>query len=206
MAVIYDDNGTPRKSIDILDDTIDGKTITKGTITRDQLAPDIAQQIGIVGEVRMWLTNTAPNEWLICDGSSIDKGVYSALFDVIGYTYGGAGNVFNLPNMKGKVMVGRDAGQVEFANLGTSGGSKTHTLSINEIPSHNHNLTDPGHNHGYHRGVAVGNTGIQGGIDIGYYDDFTDTATTGITIQSEGGGLAHNNLQPYLTVQWIIKY
>lgn len=84
-----------------------------------------------------------PPGWLLCDGSAVSRTQYAALFAAIGTTYGvGDGNAtFNLPNLKGKVIVGQDAAQTEFDGLGESGGFKTHTLVAGEMPIHNHGIT-----------------------------------------------------------------
>lgn len=91
--------------------------------------------------------SVVPGGWLLCDGAAISRSAYSALFAVIGVAHGvGDGSTtFNLPNIKGRVVVGRDSGQTEFDVLGEVGGSKTHTLVVGEIPSHGH--TQNAHNH-----------------------------------------------------------
>lgn len=89
---------------------------------------------------------SAPSGWLYCDGSAVSRTTYSDLYAVIGTTYGsGDGSTtFNLPNTSGRVPVGLDSGDSDFNTAGNTGGSKTHTLSTAEIPSHNHSID---HNH-----------------------------------------------------------
>jgi microcystin-dependent protein len=141
------------------------------------------------GEITMWPGATAPEGWMLCDGAAVSRTSYHELFAVIGTTYGaGDGSTtFNLPNLKGRVPVGRDAAQTEFDALGESGGAKTHTLTTAEIPSHSHGLTQT-----Y---VTAGGVGVAA---------ITYTATSSNTGPSGGGG-AHNNLQPYLTLNYIIR-
>ncbi len=93
-----------------------------------------------VGTILPFSGSTIPPKFLLCDGSEISRITYSDLFNVIGTTYGsGDGSTtFNLPNLKGKVPAGLDTSQSEFNTLGKTGGSKTHTLTINEMPSHTH--------------------------------------------------------------------
>lgn len=151
----------------------------------------------------------APALWLPCDGAAVSRTTYSALFAAIGTAYGaGDGSTtFNVPSLKGRVPVGYDSGQTEFNALNKSGGAKTHTLSTSEIPSHNHGVNDPGHAHKVHGSYIT--TGASAYIaarwDGGYADvGGIEGATTGITIQNAGGGGSHNNLQPYLTLNYAI--
>lgn len=139
------------------------------------------------GSIIQWSSNTAPANWLICDGSAVSRTVYSSLFAVIGTTYGtGDGSTtFNLPDLRGRVPVGKNAGT--FSSLAGTGGEEAHTLTVNEMPSHNHGST-------YSDGVTPKNSiWLGGGTSVGF--GFTNT----------GGGQAHNNLQPYLVVNYIIK-
>ena len=151
------------------------------------------------GSITMFAGSTAPTGYLLCDGSAISRTTYSALYDVIGTTYGtGDGSTtFNLPNLNGKVPVGLDSSDTDFDTLGETGGEKTHTLTIDEMPSHNHN------------GGILTNNAVSGGAR--YY--FTSTGATNgtnfsnsLNISNTGGGQAHNILQPYVVLNYIIKY
>jgi microcystin-dependent protein len=109
------------------------------------------------GVINMWATTTAPTSWLLCDGTAVSRTTYAALFAVISTTYGvGDGSTtFNVPNLKGKVPVGRDSADSSFDTMGETGGAKTHTLSSSEsgVPVHGHantatfNGTAASHNH-----------------------------------------------------------
>jgi microcystin-dependent protein len=167
------------------------------------------------GTVLSYVANLPPNGWLICDGSEVSRQIYSKLFNVIGETYG-AGDTettFNLPNLTGRVVVGYDSSQTEFDQLGEMGGANTHTLTVDEIPSHNHGVTDPGHTHGYVDTFRSGNQntdnvfGTETAADepATNQNKTTNSSTTGITINNTGGGEAHNNLQPYTVLNYIIK-
>ena len=97
------------------------------------------QGIGVAsGVISQFAGSTAPTGYLLCEGQSVDTTTYADLFAVIGYTYGGSGANFTIPNLKGKIPVGRDSTQVEFDVLGESSGSKTHALIAANLPPHTH--------------------------------------------------------------------
>lgn len=146
-----------------------------------------------VGTVKMFAGSAAPTGYLICDGSAVSRSIYANLFSVIGTTYGAGdeSTTFNLPNLKGKIVAGLDANDTSFNTLGKTGGEKTHTLNINEIPSHTHALDILGS--GGETPAGLNYTVSAGGAN----SNFT---------QLTGGGQAHNNLQPYLVMNYIIKY
>lgn len=154
------------------------------------------------GAITMFAGATPPSGWLLCDGMLISRATYAELFAVIGTSYGaGDGSTtFALPNMKGRVPVGVDSGQAEFAGLGSSGGEKTHVLSAAEIPPHQHEVIG-----GY---VKPGNTG--GGqsspVPQGSYYGFYYVLPQSFTAANTGGGGAHNNLQPFLAINYLIHH
>jgi len=156
------------------------------------------------GSIIQFAGQTAPAGFLICDGSAISRNNYSDLFTTIGTTYGAGdeSTTFNLPNLKGKVPVGYDSTQTEFNTLGETGGEKTHTLTTNEMPSHEHNIIDAGNGAvrplGY--GESSGHTGIVRTDANVSWDDHVFKAS------ATGGGQEHNNLQPYIVLNYIIKY
>lgn len=149
------------------------------------------------GTMALWPSDIAPTNWLLCDGTAVSRTTYASLFAAVGTKYG-AGNgstTFNLPNLKGRVPVGRDAAQAEFDTLGETGGAKTHTLTVAEMPAHGHN-------------VQGGTNGYTGGIAGGLFFSNNPPSHAGYTglINNTGGGGAHNNLQPYQVVNYIIKF
>ncbi len=138
-----------------------------------------------VDSIQMYMGSTAPTGWLICNGQSFDALTYPDLNALLG------GNT--TPNFKGRFALGArpwpvDSGTTNY-ELDATGGEEEHTLTINEIPSHNHSIV-------YREGEENG-----AGND---YSDIGDTGTSSNT-ENTGGGQAHNNMPPYLVVNYIIK-
>lgn len=158
------------------------------------------------GSIIAYAGTTAPSGWLLCDGTLNGVGTYPALYSVIQNAFGGIPNInFNLPDLRGKTVIGAGAGPglTSRALYGT-GGEENHTLTLNEMPSHTHSITDPGHFHtqvGQGEGYAASN----GGNGNRANPANTTTNVTNISINANGGGLAHNVMQPFLTLNYIIK-
>lgn len=148
-----------------------------------------------IGDIKITACSNAPAGWLTCDGSAISRTDYSNLFSAIGTTYGsGDGSTtFNIPNLKGRVVVGIDGSDTDFSAIGKTGGEKAHRLTVNEMPSHTHGasyytIAQPG-------GSSVGK--LSGGSSYSLIRGDTTTSNT-------GNGTAHNNLQPYMALNYII--
>ena len=179
--------------------------IPAGDITSGQLAP--AQGGVPTGAIMMWYTNTAPSGWLICNGQSTTG--YTALAAVVGAT---------VPDMRTRVPVGRhDSAGTFFVNPGTTGGTETVTLTEAQMPSHthiqnSHTHIQDAHSHG--GVIIIGGISVPQGSYYGSYGQYGTTNTnnttatnqyTTATNQNTGGGQAHNNLQPYIVINYIIK-
>lgn len=159
-----------------------------------------------VGAIMPYGGDSDPAYWLICDGRAVSRTAYAELFAVIGTTYGtGDGSTtFNLPNLKGKVAIGSDTGY----NLGDSGGEAVHTLNQNEIPNYNIGFhpVAPAYHTQYNNGGFIGTS-----IAKGSHTSVTNPSSTsgnvqyGYNVYTNGGGQAHNNMQPYLVTNYIIK-
>lgn len=136
--------------------------------------------------------NNVPQGFLLCDGSAVNRTTYADLFAVLGTTYGEGDNstTFNLPDMRGKVAVGLNT-KGAFDSLGKSTGEKAHQLTIAEMPSHEHNLA------------------IDGGSDAGVMDRVMlngyNSARWYSNVRATGGNQSHNNIQPSLVFNYIIK-
>jgi microcystin-dependent protein len=155
------------------------------------LKADFNLQSTPIGGVTQYAGATSPSSsWAICDGAAVSRTTYATLFTRIGTTYGVGDNstTFNLPNLKGRVPVGLDSTQTEFDTLAETGGAKTHTLTIPEMPSHNHT----------HNGTAAANFAGSGGLQ-------GTQVTQPAVINNTGGGLPHNNLQPYIVMNYLIR-
>ena len=167
----------------------DGTTLVSvggggGSVTGDTLP---------IGSMVPFGSINVPAGWLVCDGSEVSRTTYSELFAVIGTSYGaGDGSTtFNLPNKKGRNSVGLDTSDTDFNTIGKTGGEKTHTLTIEEMPEHNH--------YGSPLGTNNMSTNYQAGdnvyLGVGYNGSTSNT----------GGNQPHNNVQPFEVDQWIIK-
>jgi microcystin-dependent protein len=156
-----------------------------------------AQGAGIdVGVIVAFGGNVVQYGWLVCDGREYQVNSYQQLFAVIQYTYGGSGAVFRVPNLQQRFPVGAQNGSVSNGydySLGQTGGEQVHALDINEIPSHIHTFG----------GARL----IQNSYDKGYGDstNFLNNTTFITETASAGGSQAHNNVPPYLALNYIIR-
>ena len=155
------------------------------------------------GDIKYSVLSNDHHGWLKCDGRAISREFYSKLFDTIGTSFG-SGNgstTFNLPDCRGRVLgvLGQGTGLTN-RTIGNLVGAETHTLTISEMPSHNHTINDPGHTHSYVNNTNNQNTdnafATQTAADDADLNATTGSSTTGITINNTGGGNAHNNMQP----------
>ena len=145
----------------------------------------------LVGSIIMWGTNV-PAGYLLCNGSGNHTNTYRALFDVIGYNFGGSGTNFFLPDMRGVTPVGAGKGFAPTTySINSTGGVETVTLTTAQIPSHKHAMfAYPGVGSAGNYKMYWGSGAAQGASD----SDVT------------GGGESHNNMPPFRGLNFIIKY
>jgi len=159
-----------------------------------------------VGEIRMFAGNFAPVGWLFCQGQQLSISENEVLFQLIGTTYGGDGQVnFALPNIQGRTMLHQGQGPgLSSRVLSETGGTETVTLTTNQMPSHTHGVA--GHS-GAEKSASP--TGKIPGTTAATAPVYTGTATSAKTLPSNalsstGGSQPHNNLQPYLVMKCCI--
>ena len=160
-----------------------------------------------IGEIRAFAGNFAPEGWALCDGSLLAIASNTALFSLIGTTYGGDGqNTFALPDLRGRAVIhqGTGTGLSPYV-IGEQVGTETVTLAAGQMPSHAHSFAAT---------TAAGNTQTPGpsvvlastasGFPI-YDGTATPVALAPRAVSSVGGSAPHNNRQPYLAITYIIS-
>jgi microcystin-dependent protein len=176
-----------------------------------------AHQKPTVGDTKTSVISNDHMGWLLCDGRSVAISDFEFLFNVIGYSFGGSGDNFNLPNPAGRIPgivgTGRDS-NATFSTLtlalGSTIGEYNHTLTIAEMPTHNHGVTDPGHSHalttvnddynnnsGYPNNTRISAPQYDSG-NVTLWTSSVSSTTTGISINNTGGSNQHNNIQPMI--------
>lgn len=159
-----------------------------------------------LAEIRIFAGNFAPQGWAFCDGQLLPISQNTALFSLLGTTYGGDGeSTFALPDLQGRAPMHPGSGPgLTPRQLGQRGGSDTVTLTEAQIPSHTHSLRaapDPGDLAAPAPQRSLGRSA--GGFAYRQTpDSMVPLAESGTP--SVGGSQAHNNMQPYLTMHFII--
>lgn len=150
-----------------------------------------------IAEIRIFAGNFAPRSWAFCDGQLLPIAQNTALFSLIGTTYGGDGRTsMALPNMQGRSPMHPGNGPgLTPRRLGERVGTETVILNEAEIPSHTHTIF----------GTETGDerTPVNNYMEDLFYDS-TPNANSGATVSNVGGTQPHNNMQPYLALNFII--
>ena len=170
---------------------------------------------GTIGEIRLFAGNFAPRTWAFCDGQLLAVSSHDALFSILGTIYGGDGRTsFALPESRGRTVIGSGHGPgLSDRRLGSSGGSQTNTLSINQIPSHHHTASgtvNPGAS--VDEGTLSNNPTDKYAAEAAPGNDiYANTANVAmgqnnatITVLNNGGSQPFNNMQPWLALHYII--
>jgi microcystin-dependent protein len=163
-----------------------------------------------LGIIKLFAGDYAPKGWMICDGRTLSISNNEALFAIIGNRFGGDGRInFALPDLRGRVAVGMGTGTgLSPRNIASTGGKETETLTPAQIPAHTHTLN-----------------ALSGGTEVNtpknnYFPEYTNTAAKFYsvrdkgsdvllamnpeTVASVGGSQAHNNMQPFIALNYII--
>jgi microcystin-dependent protein len=120
-----------------------------GQSVTNKIAELVGNKLVPVGTVQYFSSPTAPGGWHICDGTQLDTTMYSDLFNVIGYMYGGTGSLFSLPDLRGEFIRGADLGRgIDTDRDGAAVGSMLGNLQLSEFESHNHGGATGSHDHG----------------------------------------------------------
>lgn len=191
-----------------------------GSLTVDQaklLFSDMLQvyftespTVQAIGSYMMSASDNAPPKYLLCDGAAYSRTTYADLFAEIGTNYGpGNGTTtFNIPDFRDVSPMGADGDFV--GSPGATFGETEHLLTVGEMPTHNHAVNDPGHDHRVPKQSATVNAAVNVATPAARTDNpatphiVTDTATTGIGIENTGDSLPHNNIHPVMGVKWWI--
>jgi microcystin-dependent protein len=158
-----------------------------------------------VAEIRIFPFNFAPKGWAWCDGQLLPLSQNTALFSLLGTTYGGDGkSTFALPDLQGSAPMHPGQGPgLSLHNLGELGGSQTVSLLESEIPSHTHALMSIGAP--ANRTAPQGNSIARASAGTPYAGSGpADTQLADVTVAPAGGDQPHNNMQPYLTFYFNI--
>ena len=158
-----------------------------------------------IGEIRMFAGNFAPSGWAFCDGQQLAISENDALFTLIGTTYGGDGQeTFNLPNLQSRVPIHSGTGPgLTNKVLAEMAGVESVTLTTQQIPVHTHPFlatTNPGTTTNPNPNLVSNSPNV--GL---YIEDVTGVAMNAQAITPVGGSQPHDNLQPYLTISFIIS-
>lgn len=151
-----------------------------------------------MSEIKIISWNYPPKGWAFCNGQLLPINQNQALFSLLGTTYGGDGRVnFALPDLRGRAPIHQGAGFTE----GQAGGEASHTLTMSEMTAHNHFMSGTSTTGTLNNGTA----NVFGVSQTPIYSGFSNpTPLIAGSITSVGGSQPHNNMQPYLVVNYII--
>lgn len=173
-----------------------------------------------LGVVEMYSGSTIPENYGVCDGQALSKDLYADLYQVIGTRFnkgGTASNMFCLPDLRGRFIVGQGS-DADYNTIGNTGGEKAHSLTVAELASHTHKvrvtaegtLNSPWSNNSGNFSGVFSSEGSSRGYDA-LQDDYPDHSRTRFrldtspTSESTGSGRAHENRPPYFVLFYIMR-
>lgn len=187
------------KVTELTEDTVVGGAeliyAVDGTSDKKVAISTIRKYIQPAGMIQMYGGSSAPTGWLFCDGSAVDREIYADLFTVIGTTWGVGNGVttFNVPDIRGRAPIGVGTGDgLTARTLADEVGEETHQLTKSEMPSHHHTVPSE-----YRNSTSTINH-LSG-------SDGSGSNHTNISTSTAGSDSAHNNMQPSIAVNFIIK-
>lgn len=157
-----------------------------------------------IGEIRMFGGTFAPAGWNFCDGTTLAISENDTLFQLIGTTYGGDGQeTFKLPDLRGRVPVHMGTNLGTTFQIGELAGVESVTLNTNQMPRHNHAFVAS-------TAAATGNSPVASlpaeSATLNIYEEAqTNAPLNGVSIGPAGGSQAHDNMQPFLCISFIIS-
>lgn len=198
--------------------------VGEGTDDTDLATVGQVNSVGLpLGVILDYAGAEPPTGWLFCYGQAISRTTYASLYAIVGTVYGtGDGSTtFNLPDLRGRVSAGKDnmggtsasrLSNLSANTLGASGGAQTHTLTTDQIPSHDHggatsSAGEHAHSYGSSQRVQVGtdNGVAYDAQNVGTTFSTSTVAAHSHTLTAQGGGGSHPNVQPTLVLNKIIK-
>ena len=223
MRKLADEDGTPAYQIGI--NCVPEESLGSGLhIEGSDLTVNGMSVFGStpVGAVIGWFSDAIPAGWLLLDGSTVSCETYPRLYEVLTGEAAGSGGTdatFQLPDLRGRIPVGKNGSDTAFNTLGKTGGEKAHTLTTAEMASHSHSVSGTAASGGAHThalgGIASRKSGSWNGCvaSTGCTDLTWNSVRSGGshshsvsgTAAAVGSGSAHNNLQPYIVMNYIIK-
>ena len=157
-----------------------------------------------LGEIRLFAGTFAPSGWMICDGRVLPIGGNTALFSILLTRFGGDGvSTFAIPDLRGRVPIGAGQGPgLTLRGVGDSLGTETHALTLAQLPFHTHAWR--AHAGNGSTDVPTGGVLARSAAAIPQFAAAADVDLAAAAIASTGGGAAHQNLQPSLTLTYIM--